>query len=79
MDGATVHADTTNVESVAMPMLYELKNGATSIGKKGLDRSLRELRGAFLNDPVFKGLVTPVGIMAPGHGIELGQTFSYLF
>ena len=78
-DGATVHADTTNVESVAMPLLYELKNGATSKGKKGLDRSLRELRGAFLNDPVFKGLVTPVGIMAPGHGIELGKLSSTYF
>lgn len=72
----TVHADTTNVESVAMPMLYELKNGATSLGKKGLAQPLRTLRGAFLADPVFKGLVIPTCIMAPGHGIELGKLSS---
>jgi hypothetical protein len=78
-DGVTVHADTTNVESIAMPLLYELKNGAASLGKKGLNRPLRALRGAFLSDPVFKGLVTPVAIMAPGHGIELGKLSSVYF
>jgi hypothetical protein len=60
-------------------LLYELKNGAASLGKKGLNRPLRALRGAFLSDPVFKGLVTPVGIMAPGHGIELGKLSSTYF
>ena len=51
----------------------------TSLGKKGLARPLRELRGAFMTDPVFKGLVTPVGIMAPGHGIELRVLSSTYF
>ena len=50
-DGATVHADTTNVESIAMPLLYELKNGDASLGKKGLNRSLKELRRPFLTTP----------------------------
>ena len=30
----TVHADTTNVDSIAMPLLYELKNGPFPWGKR---------------------------------------------
>jgi Beta-1,3-glucanase len=62
-----------------MPLLYELKNGATSINTKGLDRSLKELRRAFLSDPIFKILVTPEGILAPGHSIDLGKFPSAYF
>jgi len=77
-DICTVHADTSNVESIAMPLLYQLYNGETLVGNKtkGLNRSLRELRQLFSADPVFYRLVTSVGIMAPGHGIELGKLSS---
>jgi hypothetical protein len=77
----TVHADTTNVDSVAMPLLYQLYNNGTLVGgkTKGLNKSLGTLRAAFLADPVFKTLVTPTCIMAPGHGIELGKLSSTYF
>ncbi|MCX5888019.1 MAG: beta-1,3-glucanase family protein [Deltaproteobacteria bacterium] len=65
-----VWADTTNVDAVGMPLLYELKNGNTSLGTKGLAQPMSQLRGAFLRDPVLKGLVTPAMIIAPGHGIQ---------
>jgi hypothetical protein len=68
----TVHADTTNVDAIGMPLLYELKSGATSFGTKGMARPMSQIRSAFLRDPVFKGLVTPAMIIAPGHGIENG-------
>ncbi|MCX5891081.1 MAG: beta-1,3-glucanase family protein [Deltaproteobacteria bacterium] len=66
-----VWADTTNVDAVGMPLLYELRNGTTRIGgPKGLAMPLLTVRGAFSRDPVLKSLVTPTMIIAPGHGIE---------
>lgn len=77
VDGTTctVKADTSNIESVAMPLLYQLYNNETLVGNKtkGLNRPLRELRQPFLADPVFKSLVTPVGVLAPGHGIDINK------
>jgi hypothetical protein len=68
-----VWADTTNVDAVGMPLLYELRNGTTRIGgPKGLAMPLLTVRGAFSRDPVLKSLVTPTMIIAPGHGIENG-------
>jgi hypothetical protein len=65
-----VWADTTNVDAIGMPLLYELKSGTTSLGTKGMARPMSQLRSAFLSDPVLKALVTPAMIIAPGHGIE---------
>jgi hypothetical protein len=66
-----VWADTTNVDAVGMPLLYELRNGSTKIGgPNGLAIPLLALRGAFLRDPVLKPLVAPAMILAAGHGIE---------
>jgi hypothetical protein len=65
-----VWADTTNVDAIGMPLLYELKSGGASLGTKGMARPMSQLRNAFLSDPILKALVTPAMIIAPGHGIE---------
>jgi hypothetical protein len=66
-----VWADTTNVDAVGMPLLYELRNGNTKIGgPKGLAMPLLAVRSAFSRDPALKTLVTPALILAAGHGIE---------
>ena len=72
-----VWADTTNVDAVGMPLLYELRNGATLLGgPKGLALPLLTVRGAFLRDPVLKDLVLSTMIIAPGHAIENGKISS---
>ncbi len=69
LHGAT-WGDTTQVDAVAIPLLYELKNGSQSLGKKGHNRPLRFMRNAFLStDPTFAKLVTATNVLAPGHGI----------
>ena len=72
-----VHADTTNVDMVAMSMLYELKNGDSSLGIKGFNRSVGALRQAFLGDPVFSALVTPTRIVCPGQAGDLNPPLAF--
>jgi N-acetylneuraminic acid mutarotase len=62
------YADTTNVDYTVMPMVYELYNDTTQVGKMGLDRSRKQLYNALASDPLLRPLMSHYRMMAPGHG-----------
>ena len=66
-----VTGDTTNVDNVTMPLVHELDNNGTSLGRMGLDCTLAKVSQAFQADPNFKKLISQQRIYAPGHGIEM--------
>lgn len=69
-----VTGDTTNVDNVAMPLVHELKNNGSSLGRMGLDLTLAKVRQAFRADPNFQKLISDQRIYAPGHGIEMSPS-----
>ena len=60
-----------------MSMLYELKNNGTSIGIKGLNRSVGELRQAFLERPRVQGPGDPDADCGPGQAGYLNSAVSF--
>jgi hypothetical protein len=68
-DKFSSHANTTNVDYFAMPLVYELYNDAARVGIKGISHSKLEVYQAFSTAAsALRPLMTSMRVIAPGHG-----------
>jgi hypothetical protein len=69
LDKFAAHANTTNIDAVGMPMVYELYDGATQKGIKGLNLTKKEIYKAFASVPVMQPLTNSMRIVSPAKSL----------
>ena len=75
----SVFGDTTNVDYVTMPMVYELYNGTTQVGIAGLNHTRKQLYAALGAIPLLRPLISSLRMLAPGHGQSTDSSQPFYF
>ena len=66
-DDAGLHANTTTVDFFCLPLSFEIKNGATSIGKRGISGSRGSVIQALRAKALLKSLEIPSRFYSPNN------------